>query len=97
MKITLRKIWDDFKTTLRLLLGTNELELILFNQYHIFGVDTFVQGTVVQGDLCPRGQMFRGTGGKGDFGPRRLLSKEDFTRDKLVQMISFYFLFNIAL
>ena len=29
------------------------------------GVDTFVQGTVVQGPLCPR-----------DISPRRLLSKE---------------------
>ena len=26
----------------------------------ITGVATFVQGTVVQGDLCPRGQIFKG-------------------------------------
>ena len=33
--------------------------------YEDNGVDTFVQGTVVQGPLCPR-----------DISPRRLLSKE---------------------
>ena len=39
--------------------------------------ETMVQGTVV----------------KGDFGPRRLLSKEAFTIDKLAQII---FLFSIG-
>ena len=45
------------------------------------GVATFVQGTVVQGDI----------------GPRRLLSKEVFTSDKLAQIIFFYFLLNITI
>ena len=42
---------------------------------------TNVQGTVVQ----------------GDFGPRRLLSKEAFTSDKLAQIISFYSLLDITI
>ena len=42
------------------------------------GVATFVQGTVVQGDLCPRGQMSKRQFSKeilvrGDFCPRKLL------------------------
>ena len=42
------------------------------------GVATFVQGTVVQGDLGPRGQMSKGQLAKeilvrGDFCPRKLL------------------------
>ena len=44
------------------------------------GVATFVQGTVVQ----------------GDFGPRRLLSKEAFTGDKLAQII-FYSLLDVTI
>ena len=43
-----------------------------------YGVDTFVQGTVVQGDYGPRGQMSKGQLSKeiyvrGDFCPRKLL------------------------
>ena len=58
------------------------------------GVATFVQATVVQGDLGPRGQMSKGTNVQGTvvqgyFGPRRLLSKKAFTCDKLAQIIFF--------
>ena len=46
--------------------------------YQLFAVATFVQGTVVQGDLGPRGQMSKGQLAKeilvrGDFCPRKLL------------------------
>ena len=53
------------------------------------GMDTFVQGTVVKGYLCPRRQMSKETVVQGDFGPRRLLSKEAFTSDKLAHIIFF--------
>ena len=43
------------------------------------GVATFVQGTVVQ----------------GDFGPRRLLSMEAFTSDKLAQIFFFILYYDI--
>ena len=47
-------------------------------QTSVYGVATFVQGTVVQGDLGPRGQMSKGQLSKeilvrGDFCPRKLL------------------------
>ena len=41
----------------------------------------FSKETFVQGDRC------QGTVVQGDFGPRRLLSKEALTRDKLAQII----------
>ena len=49
-------------------------------------------------DSCPRrpwskGTNVQGTVVQGDFGPRRLLSKEAFTSDKLAQII---FLFSIG-
>ena len=37
------------------------------------GVATFAQGTVVQGDLGPRGQMSKEILVQGDFCPRKLL------------------------
>ena len=51
------------------------------------GVATFVQVTVVQGDLGRSGQIVQGTVIRGDFGPRRILSKEAFTIDNLAQII----------
>ena len=41
--------------------------------------------------------MVQGTVVQGDFGPRRLLSKEAFTSDKLAQIIFFYFLLDITI
>ena len=45
------------------------------------GVDTFVQGTVVQGPLCTR-----------DIGPRRLMSKEKVETLRAVHIILFVIL-----
>ena len=41
-----------------------------------------------------KGTTVQGTVYQGDFGPRRLLSKEVFTSDKLAQII--FFLFSIG-
>ena len=61
----------------------------VYKTQNLDGVATFVQGAVVQGDLGPRGQIYKGTVVQRDFGPRRLLSKEAFTSDKLAQIIFF--------
>ena len=47
-------------------------------------------------DSCPRIPLSKGTDVQGtvvqiDFGPRRLLSKEAFTSDKIAQIIFFIF------
>ena len=57
------------------------------------GVATFVQGTVVQGDLGPRGQMSKGQLSKeilvqGDFCPRKLLP--------VISLLTLFFLFSIG-
>ena len=61
---------------------------IYINKHHEFssymeiascgGVDTFVQGTVVQGPLCPR-----------DISPRRLLSKETLVQGDYCPRLKF--------
>ena len=53
-------------------------------------------------DSCPRrpwskGINVQGTVFQGDFGPRRLLSKEAFTSDKFAQIIFFYSLLDITI
>ena len=57
------------------------------------GVATFVQGTVVQGDLGPRGQMSKGQLSKenlvrGDFCPRKGLP--------VISLLKLFFLFSIV-
>ena len=56
------------------------------------GVATFVQGTVIQGDHGPRGQMFKGQLSKatlvqGNFFPRKLLP--------VTSLLKLFFLFSI--
>ena len=41
--------------------------------------------------------MVQGTAVQGDFGPRKLLSKEDFTSDKLAQINFFHSLLDITI
>ena len=53
-------------------------------------------------DSCPRrpwseGTYVQGTVVQGEFGPRRLLSKEAFTSDKLAQLIFLYSLLDITI
>ena len=52
------------------------------------GVDTFIQGTVVQGDFCPRGQMSKEALVQGDFCLRKLLP--------LISLLKLFFPFSIG-
>ena len=55
-------------------------------------VETFVKGTIVQGDRCPRRCLFNGqrTVVQGTSGPRRFLSKEGFTYQKFAKIYPFF-------
>ena len=44
-----------------------------------------------------QGENGQGTAVQGDFGPRRLLSKEAFTIDKLAQIIFLYFQLDVTI
>ena len=79
-----------------------KIKLVQAEHFRLKGVATIVQGTIVQGDRCPRRKLSKGllsndTVVQADFCPRRLLSKEVFTSKKLAQIDFTFFLLRLTI
>ena len=64
---------------------------VMFKTINLSGVTTFVQGTIVQGDMGPRGQMSKGQLSK------EFLVQGDFCPSKLFPVLSLLIFFSFSI